>query len=308
MTNIRATWRTIAVFSASGPDHEARRIAQRHDRDVEGVAELQEARGLVAGRRIDRAAEMLWIVGDQAERLALDADEGRDHADAEIAAELQHRAFVGEQIDHGADVVDAQAVFRDRAAQQALVRRLPVRHRALEIGEIFLRDRRRLLLVLDEDIDDAVRRLERDRADLGRMIDAEPAAFDHGGAAHADRGVLGGDDDVAAAEHRGVAGKAIAGDDADHRHEAGEPCELHKGRPVEPGHAEPIGVARPAAAAFGVEHQRQPPLLGQREHAVDLLVVHVALGAREHGVVIGDHHAARAFGPEFLGVDGGDAR
>ena len=43
-------------------------------------------------------------------------------------------------------------------------------------------------------------------------------------------------------------------------------------------------------------------MLGQREHAVDLLVVHVALGARQHGVVIGDHHAACAFGPEFLGV------
>jgi hypothetical protein len=149
--------------------------------NVEGVAELQEARGLVAGRRIDRAAEMLWIVGDQAERLSLDADEGGDHADAEIAADFQHRALVGEEIDHGADVVDPQAVFRDRPPQQPLVRRLPVGDRALEIRQIFLRRGRRFRLVLDQDVDDAVRRLERHRAYFRRMIDAEAAALDHRG-------------------------------------------------------------------------------------------------------------------------------
>ena len=75
-------------------------------------------------------------------------------------------------------------------------------------------------LVLDQDVDDAVRRLERHRAHFGRMIDAEAAALDHCGAAHADRGILRRDDDVAAAEHRGIAGKAIAGNDADDRHQA----------------------------------------------------------------------------------------
>ena len=139
------------------------------------------------------------------------------------------------------------------------------------------------------------------------MIDAEAAALDHGGAAHADRGVLGGDDDVAAAEHRGIAGEAIAGDDADHRHEAGEPCELHEGRAVEAGHAEPVGIAGPAAAAFGVKHQRHAPVFRERQHAVDLLVVHVALRARQHGVVVGHDDAARRPRAELLGVDGRDA-
>jgi hypothetical protein len=151
----------------------------------------------------------LGLLGHQAERLAFDTDERRDHADAEIAADLQHRALVGEEVDDVADIVDAQAVLRDRAAQQPLVRRGPVLHRALEIREVFLRHRRRLGFVLDQNIDHAVWRLERDRADLGRMIDAEPAAFDHGGTAHADRGILGRDDDVAHAEHRGVTGEAI---------------------------------------------------------------------------------------------------
>ncbi|GCC48346.1 hypothetical protein chiPu_0032314, partial [Chiloscyllium punctatum] len=140
------------------------------------------------------------------------------------------------------------------------------------------------------------------------MIDAEPAALDHRRAAHADRGIFGGDDDVADAEHRGVAGEAIARDHADHRHQSREFCELHEGRTVEAGHAEPVGIAGTAAAALGVEHQRKPPLLGQRQHAVDLLVVHMALGAGQHGVIVGDHHAARAFGTEMPRIDGGDAR
>ena len=57
------------------PDHHAGRVAQEQDRDVEGVAELQEARGLVRAVRVDGAGEMRRIVGDDAERLALDAAE-----------------------------------------------------------------------------------------------------------------------------------------------------------------------------------------------------------------------------------------
>src|SRR6185312_1443742 len=68
-----------------------------------------------------------------------------------------------------------------------------------------------------------------------------------------------------------------------------------------------VGVAGTTAAAFGVKHQRQPPLLGQAEHAVDLLVVHVALGAGQHGVVVGDHHAAGGIRAKLFRVYSGDA-
>ncbi|MGY4414769.1 hypothetical protein ACVWW4_006505 [Bradyrhizobium sp. LB7.1] len=62
----------------------------------------------------------------------------------------------------------------------------------------------------------------------------------------------------------------------------------------------------PAAAAFGVEHQRHAPVFRERQHAVDLLVVHVALRAREHRVVVGHDDAAPALRAELLGVDGRD--
>jgi len=72
------------------------------------------------------------LFGNQPERFSLDADEGRDHADAKVPADFEHGALVGQQIDDGADIVDAQAIFRDRAPQQALVRRFPVGDPALK--------------------------------------------------------------------------------------------------------------------------------------------------------------------------------
>src|ERR671927_410061 len=51
-------------------------------------------------------------------------------------------------------------------------------------------------VVGDADVDDAVGVLDVDRPDLLGGDDAEPAALDHRRAAHADVGVLGGDDDV----------------------------------------------------------------------------------------------------------------
>ena len=89
VTNMRETWRTSAVVSASRADHEARRVAERDDRQVEGVAELDEARRLVGGVGVDRAAEVVRVVRDQAERPALDADERGDDSEPEVRAQLE---------------------------------------------------------------------------------------------------------------------------------------------------------------------------------------------------------------------------
>ena len=150
-------------------------------------------------------------------------------------------------------------------------------------------------LVLDQDVDDAVGACTLDRADLLGRVDAEPAALDHRRAAHADIGVSRRDDDVAAAEQRGVAGEAAARDDADQRREAAEPGELRR-RSARRGRVTPsaIRVAGPAAAAFGEQHHRQALPLGELEQAVLLLVVALPLRAGKHRVVVGDHQAARA--------------
>ena len=162
-------------------------------------------------------------------------------------------------IDHRAHVIDAQAVFRNDAAQQPLVGAGPVLQRPLEIGKIFLGDGDGFRLVLHHHVDHAVGRLHADGTDFVGMKDAEAAAFDHRRPAHADGGVLGGDDDVAAAEQRRVAGEAATGIDADQRHQPRQ-LRIHpEGRGVEAARAHRIGVAGPSAAAFGEEDDRQPP-------------------------------------------------
>ena len=104
--------------------------------------------------------------------------------------------------------------------------------------------------------------------------------------------VLGRDHHVAAAEQGGVAGEAVAGGDADERHEPAEPGEQVEGAAVEARDDRPCPRPRAPAAALGEQHDRQPPALGDLEQAVLLLVVAHPLGAGEHGVVVGHRHAA----------------
>ena len=57
-----------------GSDHHPRRVAEHEDWDVEGVAELHEARGLVGPVAVNSASEVMRVVGDHANRLALEPD------------------------------------------------------------------------------------------------------------------------------------------------------------------------------------------------------------------------------------------
>src|SRR6266849_4933810 len=143
-----------------GPNHEAGRVAQRNDRNVKGIAQLHETRGLISRRRIDRTTEVFWIIGDQSEWLALNANEGGDDPDTEIAAYFEHRSLVGQEIDDVANVVDPQPVFGNGAPQQPLIPRLPFSDRALKVRQIFLRSAGGFCFVLSKNVDDAVRRLK----------------------------------------------------------------------------------------------------------------------------------------------------
>ncbi len=193
-----------------GTDHHPGRVAEEEDREVERVAQLHEPRGLVGTVARDRAGEVHRVVGDQPYGPTLDADQRGDHAEAEVAPQLEHRTGVGHRLDDLADVVDPQPVLGDGRPQEPLVGALPVTHRSLEVREVLLRDRDRFGLVGDGEVDDAVGNLHRHRADFVRMEHAETAAFDHRGPAHADARVGRRDDDVATAEQRGVAREAAA--------------------------------------------------------------------------------------------------
>ena len=197
---------------------------------------------------------------------------------------------------------------------------VPVAHASLEVGEVLLRGGDGFGLVFDGDIGDAVGGLHVHRADLLGEEDAEAAAFDHRRAAHADVRVGGGDDDVAAAQQGGVPGEAAARNDADGRHVAAQAAHRGERGRVQRAAGESVvrrrcGLAAgalaagagAAAAAFGEEHDRDVPLLGDLEHAVGLGVVDGALRAGKHGVVVGEDNGAGGVLVEEVAVDAPDA-
>ena len=236
---------------------------------------------------------------------ALNARQCRDDADAELGTQLHHAAGVGHGANDRARVVQRVAVgWHGLAQAQSLTSRSRV-HIAftLEVAEVAPCRHGSGGFIGDAQIDHAVGRLHRQRPDFVGCHAAQAAAFDHRRAAHADARALGGDDHIAASEHRRVAGKAAAGHDADQGHLPRQRGQAREARAVQAGHHWRVDVARPTATAFGVEHEGQLQPRRKFEHAVAFLMVEVALRAGQHGVVVGHHGNARALRAEGRGVD-----
>ncbi len=289
-----------------GADHEARRIDEAHDRQPVRVAQLHEACCLVRRVSVDRAAQMQRIVRDQSDRPAVDPCERGVDSGAEAGAQHQQAVLVDEAGHRRSGVVHTQPVLGHDMAQRALIRRAPVRRRALEEPEVASRGSDRLALVVDEHIDHAVRVLDLARPDLLGRKHAEAAAFDHCGPAHPDVAVARRDDHVAAAEQCCVPRETAARRDADDRHLTRQRRVARERAEVEPGGVLRIDVARPTAAAFGEQHDRQLLLQRQLEHPVGLRMVVVALRAGQHGCVVRHHRRARARHAEQRAVHAAD--
>ena len=73
-----------AFFFALGSDHEARCVAEKDDREAVRFAQLHEAGRFVGCGRVDGAAEMVGVVGDDADGHPFDPGQGGDHAVAPL--------------------------------------------------------------------------------------------------------------------------------------------------------------------------------------------------------------------------------
>jgi len=131
----------------------------------------------------DRGRRWPWEVNP--DRPSLDASERGDHLRREALAQEGHRSLVGEGLDDRVDRVGTALALGDEPAEWALIGLRASRRTALEVGEQPLGDRGGLGLVGDRDVDHPVSRLHVERTDPVRLDPAEPASFDHGGAAHA---------------------------------------------------------------------------------------------------------------------------
>src|SRR4029079_6287245 len=93
------------------PDREAGRVDQQHQRNIEAVAQHEEARDLLAGVGVHRAALEDRVVGDEADGTPTQPRKTRHRHLAETGLELEEAALV----DHGADdvshVVDLRALL-----------------------------------------------------------------------------------------------------------------------------------------------------------------------------------------------------
>jgi hypothetical protein len=226
------------------------------------------------------------IVGDDAHGPSLDPKEGGEDADAELWTDLQDRTRVGNRLDDRPHVVESQPILRHGMPQASLVGRLPRGHRTLEVGQVFLRRVDGFVFVLHQDVDHAIRDLDRHGSDFFGRVNAETAALDHRRAPHAKGRAFGRDDHVAARDERRVACERPAVHDRDQRHQPAQLRERRERMRVDRHARTDVVLSRPAAAALAEQHDRQLESLRELEDPVLLVVIAVSLRARQHGVVV----------------------
>ena len=101
-------------FSASVPMAKSGRVDEHHQRNVEAVAQHQEAGDLLAGIRIERPALDERVVGDDADRMPADARQRRDRHLAEASLQLEQAILVDDLAHDAAHVVDLRALGRQQ--------------------------------------------------------------------------------------------------------------------------------------------------------------------------------------------------
>ena len=101
--------------------HEAGHVDEGHQRDVEGVAEADEAGGLAAGVDVEDAGQHLRLVGDDADGLAVEAAEAGDDVLREVRGDLEEFGLVDRLQDQLLDVIGLVRIGRDQGVEAGLV-------------------------------------------------------------------------------------------------------------------------------------------------------------------------------------------
>src|SRR4051794_35007857 len=294
---------------------EAGGVDEDDERHAEAVAQVDEPGALLRGLRVQAAAEVVRLVGDDADRRALDQGQA-DHEVARPArAELEHLARVDDARDHVADVVDLAVALGQHGAGVAggRVARRVQRQRAARLRRQ-VRERRtdhlgRLHVAVGDEVGDAVLGMHLRAAELERG-DALAHDLLHDGGAGEEHLRLGAGHDGQVAE-RGRVRRAAGARAADHAHlrHAGDRLRTEDPR---------VGVQRAdallEAGAAGVREadDRHAELGGPVDRAGDRLAARLAERAALEAAVLRPRvdgpavHAAAA--REHAVADGGAHR
>src|ERR1700738_3731591 len=79
----------LAGFFGFWTHHEARRIAEYEQRNIEGIAKLHESCALIRCLTVNRAPQVPGVVGNQTHGTAFDPKESNDHPDTKVPPKLQ---------------------------------------------------------------------------------------------------------------------------------------------------------------------------------------------------------------------------
>ena len=90
----------------SGADHEARFVDEAHDRQVEGVTQVDEASHLEGSLGLHGAGVETWIVGDDADRVSGETREARDQPTPVAGGEFEEARTIEDGLHDRAHLVD----------------------------------------------------------------------------------------------------------------------------------------------------------------------------------------------------------
>src|SRR5260221_14201932 len=85
--------------------HESRYIFKRDNRNIEAVAETDEAGCLFAGVNIEDACVVRWLVSDNSYAVPAEAGEANDDVGGEILVNLEEAPIVHNHLDGFIDVI-----------------------------------------------------------------------------------------------------------------------------------------------------------------------------------------------------------
>ena len=93
--------------------HVTGHVDEGDDRNVEPVAEADEAGGFVAGVDVEHAGQHRWLVGDDPDAVPAEARKADDDVRRELRVDLEEMAIVDDPTDHVLHVVGPVGVVGD---------------------------------------------------------------------------------------------------------------------------------------------------------------------------------------------------
>ena len=196
------------------------------------MAAAHEARSLLCGVGVDRAAQPARLIGDDADRPSLHARERADDVACPARRELEQLAAVDQVGRDVADVVDLARAARHVAP--GVARRLGPRHHVgrartgarRQVAQQVAHEQRRGVVVVGLEVRDAVGRLDARAAELVERHDLAHHLVDHSRAGQEHARLARHHDEVGQRGRVGAAARARAGDHRDLRDAPGQRHDL----------------------------------------------------------------------------------